>query len=244
MQIQEDKQLTEIEELVPNELAVECPGIDEQSSDTTSPIQPDGNPIPRYASACRFLAELLVYPEDRNPQSLESHAEMAGVSAPELCDSIRLLMASPELRNCDTYLEIFEINAKCPLYLGHYQFDEPQSCNGAATCGRNDYMIKLKNLYRHFGFELQGGELPDYLPLMLDFLGLSASHPAQKHRRMLVKEFMLPALPPLSKALRAAGDVYAPIATILEQLLNDEAGLAPAPEGELVKTAAVPCNAA
>ncbi|MBI4659793.1 MAG: molecular chaperone TorD family protein [Verrucomicrobia bacterium] len=176
----------------------------------------------RNAEAYRFLSEVLLYPADRDVQNLELHAEKAGRAVPESRDAIQSMMANPELDDCDTYLESFEIGAKCPLYLGHYLFEEPKSCSGAAVSRRNGYMIQLKNLYRHFGYEVQGRELPDYLPLMLDFLALSASHPAYKHRRLLVKQFILPALPALSKALREASNVYAPIAAILGQLLHAE----------------------
>lgn len=179
-------------------------------------------PQPTNIAAYRFLSEVLLYPEDRDVQKLALSAEMAALAAPELRDAIESLMASPELEDCDTYLETFEIGAKCPLYLGHYLFEEPTNCRGAAICGRNGYMIQLKNLYRHFGFELQGGELPDYLPLLLDFLALSAGHPAHKHRRLLVKQFMLPALPAISKKLREFKNVYSHVAGMLEQLLHAE----------------------
>jgi nitrate reductase delta subunit len=173
-------------------------------------------------SACRFLAEVLLYPEDRDVAKLAAHAEAAGLAAPEWRDAIEALMASPETDDSDIYLETFEIGAKCPLYLGHYLFEEPRACSGAGVSGRNSYMIQLKNLYRHFGFDLQGGELPDYLPLMLDFLALTAGHPARKHRRLLVKQFMRPALPALCKKLREANNVYASVADILEQLIQAE----------------------
>lgn len=177
---------------------------------------------PMNTAAYRFLAEVLLYPEDRDVGRLELCAEEAGTAAPEWRGVIQGLMNSPGLNDCDVYLEAFEIGAKCPLYLGHYLFAEPTNCRGAAVSGRNAYMIQLKNLYRHFGLELQGRELPDYLPLMLDFLALTAGHPADKHRRLLVRQFMLPALPALSKALREPGNVYSPIAGLLEELLPAE----------------------
>lgn len=193
-------------------------------------------------SACRFLSEVLLYPEDREIPELERHAEMAGSASPELRDAMASMLASPELHDCDVYLETFEIGARCPLYLGHYLFEEPQNCRGAAVSGRNAYMIQLKNLYRHFGYEAGGGELPDYLPLMLDFLALSAGHPARKYRCWLVKQFMLPALPPFTKGLDAANNVYLPVAAMLEQILNREAGQTPAPASGPAVAAADPCN--
>ena len=198
---------------------------------------------PTNTNAYHFLAEVLLYPEDRDAQRLGTCAELAGLAAPELRDAIQSLLADPQLNDGDTYLEMFEISAKCPLYLGHYQFEEPKSCSGAAVSGRNAYMIQLKNLYRHFGFEVQGRELPDYLPLMLDFLALSAGHPAHKHRRLLVKQFMLPALPAITKKLREAENVYSPVAGILEHLLNDEVEQPPAPAQEPATAAADLCNA-
>ncbi|MBI2929428.1 MAG: nitrate reductase molybdenum cofactor assembly chaperone [Verrucomicrobia bacterium] len=198
---------------------------------------------PTNTSAYRFLSEVLLYPEDRDAQRLGTYSELAGRAAPELRDAIETMMASPELEDGDTYLEMFEIGAKCPLYLGHYQFEEPKSCSGAGVSGRNAYMIQLKNLYRHFGFEVQARELPDYLPLMLDFLALTATHPAHKHRRLLVKQFMLPALPALTKKLREAENVYSPVAAILEHLLNSEVGPAPAPAREPLPAAADLCPA-
>lgn len=242
MRSQEDKQVTELVAQV-SEPAVspvsnqqasassESGGTVERPADCKSAIQQVKNlryDATRSADAYRFLSEVLLYPADRDVQNLESLAEMAGRAVPELRDAIESMMANPELDDCDTYLETFEIGAKCPLYLGYYQFEEPKSCSGAAISGRNGYMIQLKNLYRHFGYEVQGRELPDYLPLMLDFLALSATHPAYKHRRLLVKQFMLPALPGLSKALREAGSAYAPIAGMLERLLRAELEATPA----------------
>lgn len=191
-------------------------------------------------SAWRFLSEVLLYPEDRDQARLRSWAQRAARDMPELSGAIETLLASPELEDTDLYLATFEIAALCPLYLGHYLFEEPKSCSGAAMSGRNHYMIQLKNLYRHFGFELEAKELPDYLPLMLEFLALSAGHPAHRHRRMLIKDFMLPALPALCRALRQVRNVYSPIAGLLEQLLNAELETAPSGSAAAAEAATVP----
>jgi nitrate reductase delta subunit len=179
-------------------------------------------PHPAHSSAFRFIAELLLYPEDRDKQKLASLAAAAGAAAPPWRDSLESLLASPELDSCDTYLESFEIGAKAPLYLGHYLFEEPKSCHGAATCGRNGYMIQLKNLYGHFGLQIDGGELPDFLPLLLDFLALTAGHRDQKRRRWLIQRYIQPALPAVGKALKELNNVYSPAADLLLHLINEE----------------------
>lgn len=178
--------------------------------------------LKNLSHAYRFLAEVLLYPEERDARPLEMNAALAGRQLPALRDALETMLASPELDDCDLYLQTFEIGAKCPLYLGHYLFEEPTNCRGAAVSGRNGYMIQLKNLYRHFGFEVHGGELPDFLPSMLEFLALSADRPADKYRRLLVKQFMHPALAGFGKGLRLADNVYTPIAGVLADLLESE----------------------
>ena len=56
---------------------------------------------------------------------------------------------------------------------------------------------ELSGLYRHFGFELTGGELPDYLPAVVDFLWLSLEHRDRDTiglRRRLLQHYVLPGL--------------------------------------------------
>ncbi|MBI2950015.1 MAG: molecular chaperone TorD family protein [Verrucomicrobia bacterium] len=173
-------------------------------------------------NAYRFLAEVLLYPQDRNFENLESYAEAAVAASPGLQQSIASILTDPEWDDCDPYLQTFEIAPRAPLYLGHYLFEEPRNCRGAAISGRNNYMIQLKNVYRHFGFELQGGELPDFLPAILDFLALSADHPDQKRRQWMIRVFVKPALPSFIQALRKVNNVYSHVAGILEALINAE----------------------
>lgn len=199
-------------------------------------------PQPANIAAYHFLSELLLYPEERDARKLASSAEEAVLASPELRGTIAALMANPELEDSDTYLGTFEISPKCPLHLGHYLFEEPTSCSGAAISGRNEYMIQLKNLYRHFGFELQGRELPDFLPLLLDFLALTASHPDRERRVWTINRYLLPALPGLAKALAAANNLYTPVGAILDRLLREEAGGAAA-EPAPTPVAAKLCNA-
>ncbi len=194
-------------------------------------------------SVYRFLAELLLYPEDRDSAKLKSFAEEAAEASPELGEAVGAMLANPKLACCDSYLETFEIGPKCPLYLGHYLFDEPNNCRGAAISGRNGYMIQLKGLYRHFGLELQGGELPDFLPLMLDFLAMTANHADQKRRRWMIQHYIQPALPAFAKGLREANNTYSPVAGILEQLIEEDVGEPPPAPTEPAAAAAQLRNA-
>ncbi len=73
----------------------------------------------------------------------------------------------------EDYVDLFELAPQCALYLGSHTYDEPHTCANAAVSDRNGYMIELGGIYRHFGHITDGRELPDYLPLMVDFLALT-----------------------------------------------------------------------
>ena len=119
----------------------------------------------------------------------------------------------------EEYVELFELAPRCSLYLGSHSFDEPQSCAGAAVSDRNGYMIDLLGIYRHFGFTPSGGELPDYLPLMLEFLSLSAGR-EDPIREKLIQEYILPYLPPMRSRLEDLKTPYLNLLDALERVMR------------------------
>lgn len=59
------------------------------------------------------------------------------------------------------YVETFDLDKRCGLYLTFYGEGDKRA-RGAA-------LLRLKRLYRAAGLPLEGTELPDYLPVMLEF---------------------------------------------------------------------------
>lgn len=59
------------------------------------------------------------------------------------------------------YVETFDFNKKATLLLSFHGYGDRRQ-RGAA-------MVRLKQLYRQSGLTLNGGELPDYLPAMLEY---------------------------------------------------------------------------
>jgi nitrate reductase molybdenum cofactor assembly chaperone len=119
----------------------------------------------------------------------------------------------------EEYVELFELNPRCPLYLGSHTFDEPKTCAQAAVSDRNEYMIELVGIYKHFGVGLNGKELPDFLPLMVEFLALTtgAEDPI---REKFMQEYVLPFLPPLRDRLKTLNSPYLHLLDGLERLLK------------------------
>ncbi len=172
----------------------------------------------------RIIAQLLLHPDDRDGAAIASLAlELDGAAA----DLIGEFLADAACGSREEYVQTLELSPPCPLYLGAYLFDEPTSCRGAGTSGRNAYMLELSGLYRHFGFELAGGELPDYLPAVVDFLWISLEYQDRDRiglRRRLLKHYVLPGLDPLREALKKYHSPYgllvSALATAVEQDLE------------------------
>jgi len=98
------------------------------------------------------------------------------------------------------YVETFDLRRRCALYLTYYRYGD--------TRKRGMAMLEFKAAYRAAGFEPVADELPDYLPLVLDFAAL---HPRgeqllRAHRADL--ELLL-------RALRQAESPYADVVAAL-----------------------------
>jgi nitrate reductase molybdenum cofactor assembly chaperone NarJ/NarW len=63
------------------------------------------------------------------------------------------------------YVATFDLRRRCALYLTYYRYGD--------TRKRGMAMLTFTAAYRAAGYEPDGGELPDYLPMVLDFAALS-----------------------------------------------------------------------
>ena len=122
----------------------------------------------------------------------------------------------------EDYIDLFELDPRCPLYLGSHTYDEPKTCANAAVSDRNVYMIELGGIYSHFGRKPNGKELPDYLPLMVDFLSLTTEAKDDPVRDKFISEYILPFLPPMRARLGELKTPYLHLLDALEKVINIE----------------------
>jgi nitrate reductase delta subunit len=120
----------------------------------------------------------------------------------------------------EDYIDLFELNPQCALYLGAHTYEEPKTCATAAVSDRNEYMIDLVGIYNHFGRKPNGTELPDYLPLMVDFLALTTESKDDPVRHKLCNEYILPLLPPMRSRLGELETPYLHLLDALEKVIN------------------------
>ncbi len=177
------------------------------------------------APSYELIAELLLHPDDREEAKTRSLLrQLKATSVPEL-EPVRLFVADPVASSRDEYVQTLELSPPCPLYLGAYLFEEPSTCRGIATSGRNTYMLELSAIYRHFGFELSGRELPDYLPALVEFLGISVRRRAEDRigiRRRLLERYVRPGLGPLKEKLDQYTSPYALLIEALESTIAED----------------------
>ncbi|MBI4297533.1 MAG: hypothetical protein HY676_03280 [Chloroflexi bacterium] len=174
-----------------------------------------------YAS----MAELWCSPQDGDVEEVKGRAEEA-IAGLEGIDQEGAALLSQFLKNPISemeYVELFELDPRCPLYLGSHAFDEPETCAQAAVSDRNGYMIELLGIYRHFGMTPNGQELPDYLPLVVESLSLTAGS-EDPVRKKLIEEYILPYLPPIRSRLEELKTPYLYLLDALERALKLDLG--------------------
>jgi len=101
------------------------------------------------------------------------------------------------------YVQTFDLTAEHSLHLTHHLFGEEKT--------RGPALIDLSEFYRSYGFEPDPRELPDYLPLMLEF----ASTLDATERRIFLGD-VLKVLSVLAANLEKAASPYAPLIRIVE----------------------------
>jgi nitrate reductase delta subunit len=159
-------------------------------------------------SPFKLASVLLQYPSVALFDGLGQLAEAAS-TAPKASREpfgifLQWLSCTPPDTVARHYVETFDLRRRCALYLTYYRYGD--------TRKRGMAMLTFKAAYRAAGFEPVADELPDYLPLVLDFAAL---HPRgqqllRAHRADL--ELLL-------RALRQAESPYADVvAAVCAQL--------------------------
>lgn len=184
----------------------------------------------------RMISEWLLYPEEIDPSTLSDAAlrdvlDDAAVIGEPIAASLRDFRAGYDDVSVEEYLALLELNPRCPLYLGTYQFDEPTTCASAGVSDRNQYMIEVGNIFKHFGLEI-GSEMPDFLPAVVEFLALTAGAEGEDAvvRLRFIERMIWPGVRLFAQKLATEETPYNHLADALSDCLRYEAGDLPEPE--------------
>src|SRR5581483_11026716 len=106
------------------------------------------------------------------------------------------------------YVETFDLHKRCGLYVTFYGEGDRRQ--------RGQALLRLKRLYRAAGLPLEGSELPDYLPVMLEF----ASAAPDGHGEGMLREHRA-ALELLAASLRDRGTPYIDVVAAVTATLGE-----------------------
>lgn len=160
-------------------------------------------------SPFKLASVLLQYPSTALFDGLgRLQAAAADVSARPARDALRRFLGWLAISSADEvarhYVETFDLRRRCALYLTYYRYGD--------TRKRGMAMLTFKAAYRRAGFQPCESELPDYLPLVLEFAALDPSGVKLLRAHRADLELLL-------RALRQADSAYAEVVEAVCALL-------------------------
>jgi nitrate reductase delta subunit len=171
----------------------------------------------------KLLSLCLAYPD---AESLEALPEMeeaaAGLSDPRsrerLSHFMALLKTQSLLKLQEHYTAVFDMDPAASLNLTYHLLGDRED--------RGRALAKLLETYLQAGFEPAVNELPDFLPLLLEFL--AAAPQADAHAPILR---CLAAVPALAGRLKESGSLYAVPLELLRGVFPETTDVPPSPAG-------------
>lgn len=165
------------------------------------------------ATMYKLCSLLLQYPDD---ELLAARTELAQVvrglprshateALARFCD---WWSGEDPLTLAQRYVETFDLEKRCGLYMTFVGEGDRRQ--------RGQALLRLKRMYRAAGLPLEGSELPDFLPVMLEF----ASAAPEGRGEIVLREHR-PAIELLRQALRQRESPYAEVVDALCATLGD-----------------------
>lgn len=158
----------------------------------------------------KLLSVLLEYPDqelvDHLPEILEKLAQCVDVDDAEqkaLSEFIDHLAGKSLTELQQDYVQTFDMMAEHSLHLTHHLFGDDKN--------RGPALIDLGELFKDYGVEVVTNELPDYLPLILEFAAYLDDNEA-----MVFLSDANKVLKVLADNLQKAGSPYAALLSIVE----------------------------
>jgi nitrate reductase delta subunit len=159
----------------------------------------------------KITSALLEYPEQELKSAIPEIAELlrsdALISAEErsILERFMQWMETVDITELQAgYVRTFDMTPEHSLHLTHHLFGDDR--------GRGPALIDLTEYYRGFGLQPDAKELPDYLPLILEFASTLEEIEAKVFLGQTVK-----VLTQLAANLETAESPYAPLVRLIEK---------------------------
>jgi nitrate reductase delta subunit len=166
----------------------------------------------------RVLSALLNYPTPKfkaetaqAERILRTDGILTGAHLERVCALLQQLRVTSQLEAESAYIEAFDRGRSTSLYLFEHIHGESRD--------RGQAMVRLLMRYRMHGLDLDSNELPDFLPLFLEFLSTCRPEQAKKYLSEVIDIVDL-----LASRLRQRGAAYAAVLEAIGSILPRPAG--------------------
>ena len=154
----------------------------------------------------KFISLMLEYPQEELVDSEWALEDLSPFDA-ELSDALNSFLdyfkGTPLQVLQENYVRTFDFNEQANLYLTYSKLGDEKE--------RGQALAELKEMYERSGLILDSDELPDYLPLVLEFI----SRADVKTGLLLMNRFR----EPVAQLQRALEEIESPYAALVEGLL-------------------------
>lgn len=158
----------------------------------------------------KLLSALFEYPDEAMVHALPELMTLIGEdpsiepSEREALSAFVGWLADTDLTEAQArYVKTFDMTPEHALHLTHHLFGDDRN--------RGPALIDLGEYYKSYGLELETNELPDYLPLVLEFASMLEPVEAQVFLDPFAK-----VIAQLGANLSAAGSPWAPLVRLIE----------------------------
>lgn len=162
---------------------------------------------------CKLISYLLQYPDTEWREGLQGVKEAAQSISDETVNQILLtfvdeaqVVSSIEWQ--DSYVRTFDFDKKSNLYLTYALHGDERD--------RGPALIELKRRYEAAGFYMEVSELPDYLPMVLEFVAEAPEEDA-----LGVLSSCHKALVTMSKSIAGQKSPYGPLLSLMLQVIPE-----------------------
>ncbi len=161
----------------------------------------------------KVLSILLQYPDDELVLSLEELKEtielIPQVEQRERCEHfLDYLGNKPLIRLQEVYTSTFDLNPPTCLNLTYHKWGDSRE--------RGNALVDFHRLYHQAGYERSTGDLPDYLPLVLEYLSLNRNGDNYSLLGQYCEE-----VETVRSRLEESGNVYADLLAIVADLFTE-----------------------
>jgi nitrate reductase delta subunit len=162
----------------------------------------------------KIASHLLEYPPDTFlPSFHDWEGLLAKLPPVPAANKFRVFLKyfreTPRLRLQEEYTRTFDFNPSACLNLTYHRCGEGKDRGGE--------LLSLKDIYLAAGYELAGGELPDFLPLILEFMAAAEGKEAGRVLRDYGSSVAI-----LAARLREQGSPYAGLLEGIQELFSEE----------------------